>query len=584
MDRDCGAATVVQAQAGDRHATDELIGSHLPLVYNIVGRALSGHPDTDDVVQETMLRAVDGLPSLREPASFRSWLVAIAMNQIRHRHQAAQTQQAHTTVPGVGGYGSGTYGVGAHSPGGGEPADPGADFVNLTIVRLGLSGQRREVAEATRWLDDDDRELLALWWQEAAGELSRAELAGALGLSPQHTAVRVQRMKTQLETARVVVRALTTTPGCPQLAEVTASWDGAPAALWRKRIARHARDCMLCAQHQDGLVPAEGLLAGLALVPVPHGHPALPAAFSARFSAGHPAAGHPSAGRPAADWSAPAQSAGSPITTAERPATPVSHRAGQHAGRRHRVQPKRRRLLLTALGTAAVTVAAIGVVAAEQEQQPAAPTPQADALAAPASALTTPVIAPALPSTADPSASASASSAPSPTASATPSPAASTAAPSPTRTATPRPASPSASRSSTTARSAPAPTSISQQVIDLVNTERATAGCAPVRDNAKLRAAAQGQSDDMAARNFFDHTNPDGAGPQARIEAAGYRWSTWGENIARGQSDAAAVMDTWMHSPGHRANILNCAFTELGVGVHQGSGGPWWTQDFGAPS
>lgn len=54
-----------------------------------------------------------------------------------------------------------------------------------------------------------------------------------------------------------------------------------------------------------------------------------------------------------------------------------------------------------------------------------------------------------------------------------------------------------------------------------------------------------------------------------------------GENIARGQADAQAVMDAWMNSDGHRANILNCDYKTLGVGVHFGSGGPWWTQDFG---
>lgn len=123
-----------------------------------------------------------------------------------------------------------------------------------------------------------------------------------------------------------------------------------------------------------------------------------------------------------------------------------------------------------------------------------------------------------------------------------------------------------------------------ETVLGLVNDERARNGCGPVRLSAQLETAAQWQSDDMAARGFFSHTNPDGAGPQARIEAAGYRWKTWGENIARGQSDPAAVMDSWMNSPEHRANILNCAFTELGVGLHTGSGGPWWTQDFGAPA
>ena len=77
--------TIAAAQAGDRRALDELVEGWLPLVYNIVGRALNGHADVDDVVQETMLRAVDHLGSLRDPDSFRSWLVAIAMRQIRDR-------------------------------------------------------------------------------------------------------------------------------------------------------------------------------------------------------------------------------------------------------------------------------------------------------------------------------------------------------------------------------------------------------------------------------------------------------------------------------------------------------------------
>lgn len=77
--------TIAAAQAGDRQALDELVEGWLPLVYNIVGRALNGHADVDDVVQETMLRAVDHLGSLRDPDSFRSWLVAIAMRQIRDR-------------------------------------------------------------------------------------------------------------------------------------------------------------------------------------------------------------------------------------------------------------------------------------------------------------------------------------------------------------------------------------------------------------------------------------------------------------------------------------------------------------------
>ncbi|MFJ8808605.1 CAP domain-containing protein [Streptomyces sp. NPDC102490] len=119
------------------------------------------------------------------------------------------------------------------------------------------------------------------------------------------------------------------------------------------------------------------------------------------------------------------------------------------------------------------------------------------------------------------------------------------------------------------------------RVLALVNEERAAAGCAPVTANDRLTRAADDYSDVMASSGVMSHTGPDGSTMASRVEAAGYQWSTLGENIARGQADAAAVMDSWMNSPGHRANILNCSFKELGVGVHFGDGGPWWTQDFG---
>ncbi len=120
------------------------------------------------------------------------------------------------------------------------------------------------------------------------------------------------------------------------------------------------------------------------------------------------------------------------------------------------------------------------------------------------------------------------------------------------------------------------------QVLALVNKERAAAGCSPLTSNAKLVEAADDYSDVMAASGVMSHTGPDGSTMTSRVEAAGYAWSTLGENIAQGQSDAAAVMDAWMNSPGHKANILNCSFKEIGVGVHFGDGGPWWTQNFGA--
>ncbi|QDL70547.1 CAP domain-containing protein [Streptomyces malaysiensis subsp. malaysiensis] len=118
------------------------------------------------------------------------------------------------------------------------------------------------------------------------------------------------------------------------------------------------------------------------------------------------------------------------------------------------------------------------------------------------------------------------------------------------------------------------------EVLTLVNKERKKVGCAPVTADSKLAQLAEDFSEDMSLRQFFDHISPDGDSPWDRAESAGIL-DLGGENIARGQSDAQAVMDSWMNSSGHRANILNCSFKRLGVGAHFGTGGPWWTQDFG---
>ncbi|MGY1748134.1 CAP domain-containing protein [Modestobacter sp. SYSU DS0511] len=120
-----------------------------------------------------------------------------------------------------------------------------------------------------------------------------------------------------------------------------------------------------------------------------------------------------------------------------------------------------------------------------------------------------------------------------------------------------------------------------QQVLDLVNAERAAAGCSAVVADGELAAVARAHSADMRDRDFFSHVDPDGRDPFARARAAGIEHAR-AENIAYGQPDAAAVMAAWMGSPGHRANILNCDLGTLGVGVAQGTGGPWWTQLFGA--
>ncbi|MFF3329972.1 CAP domain-containing protein [Streptomyces sp. NPDC002888] len=146
--------------------------------------------------------------------------------------------------------------------------------------------------------------------------------------------------------------------------------------------------------------------------------------------------------------------------------------------------------------------------------------------------------------------------------------------PTPSRTATKEP------ERSSTPGTVSAEASAETEVLRLVNEERAKVGCSAVAANSALTKLATNFSDDMAARGFFDHTDPDGASPWDRAAKAGIT-DLGGENIARGQADAAAVMEAWMNSPGHRANILNCDFKTLGVGVHYGSGGPWWTQDFG---
>ncbi|MFD7768435.1 CAP domain-containing protein [Streptomyces sp. NPDC059787] len=152
-----------------------------------------------------------------------------------------------------------------------------------------------------------------------------------------------------------------------------------------------------------------------------------------------------------------------------------------------------------------------------------------------------------------------------------------TAAPKPT-TAAPKPT--TASPEPTTAAPGPAGASGAvAKVVELVNAERGKVGCSPVKVNATLTKAAQDHSKDMAASGSMSHTGSDGSSPGDRITRAGYSWSTYGENVAYGYSTPEQVMAGWMASPGHKENILNCAFKEIGVGLAQP--GSYWTQDFG---
>lgn len=133
------------------------------------------------------------------------------------------------------------------------------------------------------------------------------------------------------------------------------------------------------------------------------------------------------------------------------------------------------------------------------------------------------------------------------------------------------------------------------QMVTLVNEARATGytcgqygyfpPAPPLGPQDLLAAAAQAHSDDMVANDFFSHTGSDGSEPWDRMSEQGYRWSRAGENIAAGYSDAAAATRGLLDSPGHCQNIMNPAFTEIGVGVATGDSdyGIYWTQKFGTP-
>lgn len=273
-----------------------------------------------------------------------------------------------------------------------------------------------------------------------------------------------------------------------------------------------------------------------------------------------------------------------------QPAAPRSHRG------RRRHHPVRTGLLATSAAMAVGAVAASsgllsGVTGgfgpddgtgSTQADGPTGPSQDGSDAPSPLSGTGTPLPGSASPSASGtpspgPSTTATRTASPTPTAtrpSATATPTRTTAAPTtPVRTATPTKAAPSTPAGDSLASTRAA-------ILSLVNEQRATAGCKPLTASSSLDGLAQAFSDEMAARGFFDHTDPDGNDPWDRAKARGIT-NLGGENIARGQATAQAVMDAWMNSPGHRANILNCDYTTLGVGIHFGTGGPWWTQDFG---
>lgn len=118
--------------------------------------------------------------------------------------------------------------------------------------------------------------------------------------------------------------------------------------------------------------------------------------------------------------------------------------------------------------------------------------------------------------------------------------------------------------------------------IERVNFERIQRGVAPVTYDARIAQAAAGHAAYQAAIQTMRHSGSGGSNGGTRMQASGYHWTAWGENVAAGQSDCATVMSAWMASSTHRANILNANFVHIGVGMALGANGVWyWTMDLG---
>jgi uncharacterized protein YkwD len=110
-----------------------------------------------------------------------------------------------------------------------------------------------------------------------------------------------------------------------------------------------------------------------------------------------------------------------------------------------------------------------------------------------------------------------------------------------------------------------------EAVIAAMNRERAAHGLKPLRLNLQLALAAEDRIHDLFGKHYFGHVAPDGTQPFVWAEARGYNYRVIGENLATGYPTPAAVVDGWMHSPGHRANILGADYDEVGVAIAPGS-------------
>lgn len=152
-----------------------------------------------------------------------------------------------------------------------------------------------------------------------------------------------------------------------------------------------------------------------------------------------------------------------------------------------------------------------------------------------------------------------------------------------TQTTTTQPA--DSSQAQTATQTSSDVSNFAQQVVDLVNQQRAANGLAPLTMTTDLTNVAQMKANDMLTNKYFDHTSPDLGSPFDLMKAQGVNYSYAGENIAMGQATPQEVMTDWMNSPGHRANILDPNYTQIGIGVansYQGYG-YIWVQEFDSP-
>ena len=535
------ASAVIAARSGDRRALDALVAGHLPLVYSIVGRALSSDADVDDVVQDVMVRVVRGIGGVREPDRFRSWLVAITVNQVREHRRRRRTAVARVVE----------YQ---------DRPDPNAEFVDGALTRLGVERQRREIERAARWLQREDHELLSLWTLERGGQLTRAEVTDALGLDAHNVAVRVTRMKGRLEGARMLVRAFSVSPRCPKLAKVVMEWPGEPTSLWRKRFLRHVGVCRQCRWAGTDMMPVERVLLGSALLAVPVGY--LPRLLANVHSASQ-----------------------SSVATAtfSRPVDDPAHHTARWVGLHHRVvEFVATKPILTVAGVIAVCAVGLTAVAVPRllpDTTTAAVTAQtvSSVPADTASASSVPsTVAPALSPTPTP-----------PLPPPPPPPPLPPPPPPPRTTPVPRPAPPPPPP--------PAPSSPAEQVLVLMNQARAEAGLAPFRMDTAVIAAASAHNKAMAGGCGLKHQCPDEAGLGDRAHAAGVKFGVFAENVGTGGpvSDSNAdiagmalkstqrMLDEKPPNDGHRQNILNKSLNRVGIVVSRdASGKVWMTQDF----